>query len=61
MKALTNDQYQNLKEFAKSKGMGLCGYQSIQGGVLLNNSVRDGIYGKTIWELKDQIILATLK
>jgi len=56
MKTLTNEQYEELLDFARSHGMRLNGYQVINEGILLNNSIHDGVFGKSLQELKDAII-----
>lgn len=58
MKVLTDEQYEELKQFAGKKGMSLHGYQSINNSVNLRNSLTTGVQGKTINELIEAITKA---
>jgi len=59
MKTLTDQQYEDLKDYASSLGMSLHGYQSTGGGILLNNSVCNGVFGKNMSELRQRIRIST--
>ncbi len=61
LKSLTDKEYDNLKEFARNRGMRISGYQYIGGYISLNNSVHDGLVGETIPKLKSLIIKFTTK
>jgi len=59
MRTLSDEQYQTLKDHASGRGMALYGYTNQGDGILLNNSVRNDVWGKTMPGLIKAINMAT--